>query len=335
MVNLNTPVLAEVTRGPEVESRHRGFVAVVDATGKAYASLGDAAVSVCMRSLAKPFQALPVITTGAAAAFGFGTEELALFSGSLSGQDFQVDLVERVLARIGLGPEALRCGAHPPLHRPTAKALAQAGQKPTSLHHTCAGKHAAMLALCVHHGWPVDNYLDCDHPVQRLILQTVSQAVGLEPKDVPIALDGCGAPVFYVPLWRIALGFARLASAPPESPEGQIMAAGLSHPRFIAGDERLETILMETLPGRVFAKTGAEGGFALALKQEGWGVAVKIEDGAPRALNPIIVEVLHQLGLLPVAAQEALKPYWRPILLNHRKQEVGLIRSAFVLSVMA
>ena len=329
------PVLVEVTRGPEVECRHRGFIAVVDQGGSRRVSLGDPEVPVCLRSLAKPFQALPLITTGAAQAFGFGSEELALFSGSLSGQDFHVDLVKQVLSRLGLGPEVLLCGAHGPLHRPTAKALAEAGVKPTSLHHTCAGKHAAMLALCVHHGWPLDNYLDFDHPVQKLILRTVGEMVGLKPENILVALDGCSAPVFYVPLWRIAWGFARLAGAPPDTPEGQLMAACLAHPRLIAGDGRLETILMDTLPGRVFAKTGAEGGFALALKEEGLGVAVKIEDGASRPLNPAIIQVLDQLGLLSSENKDALMPYWRPTMLNHRKQEVGRIRPVFALSMSA
>ena len=333
MVQKNSPVLVEVTRGAEVESRHRGEVAVVDEGGRVRHHLGDPAAPVCMRSLAKPFQALPLLTTGAAAAFGFGPKELALMSGSLSGQDFQVALVEQILARMGLNPGALQCGSHPPLHRPTAKALAQAGEKPTPLHHTCAGKHASMLALCVHHGWPLDDYLNPAHPVQQLILKTVADMVDLNPEDIPVALDGCSAPVFYVPLGNIARGFARLAAAPPDSPEGAIMAACLHHPRHIAGDGRLETLIMQALPERVFAKTGAEGGFALALAREGLGVALKIEDGASRALGPAILEVLQQLGLLSPEAQETLAPQWRPVLYNHRKQKVGQLRPVFELAL--
>ena len=326
------PILVEVTRGSEVESRHRGEIAVVDEAGTVRHHLGDPEAPVCMRSLAKPFQVLPLITTGAAQAFGFGPEELALMSGSLSGQDFQVALVEQILARIGLNPGVLQCGSHPPLHRPTAQALAQAGAKPTPLHHTCAGKHASMLALCVHQGWPLENYLDPAHPVQQLILKTVADMVGLDPADIPVALDGCSAPVFTVPLRGIARGFARLAAAPPDSPEGTLMAACLNHPRHIAGDGRLETLIMQALPGRIFAKTGAEGGFALALAQEGLGVALKIEDGASRALGPAIIETLHQLGLLTPPAQEALTPQWRPVLQNHQKQTVGEIKPAFALT---
>jgi L-asparaginase II len=326
------PILIEVTRNPRVESCHRGQIAVMDASGNLRQHLGEVEALVCMRSLAKPFQALAVITTGAAAAFGFGAEELALFSGSLSGQDFQVDLVTRILARLGLTPDALQCGVHPPLHRPTAKALAQAGLKPTPLHNTCAGKHAAMLALCVHHGWPLTNYLEPAHPVQELILGTVARMVGFPKAQIQVAVDGCGAPVFYVPLQNIALGYARLAGAQPESAAGILLAAILAHPRHIAGDGRLETTVMEALPGRVFAKSGAEGGFALSLAAEGLGVAFKIEDGGQRALNPTVVAILEQLEVLTPPASEALAAFRQPPILNHRREEVGQIRPAFNLA---
>jgi len=326
------PLLVEVTRGFEVESRHRGEIAVVDEAGAVRRHLGDPETLVCLRSLAKPFQALPLVASGAAAAFGFGPEELALMSGSLSGQDFQVGLVRKILARLDLDPAALQCGSHAPLHRPTAKALAQAKELPTALHHTCAGKHASMLALCVYHFWPVEDYLRPSHPVQQFILKTVADMVGLDPADIPVAVDGCSAPVFYAPLQNIAWGFARLAAAPPESPAGVIMAACLAHPRHLAGDGRLETQIMQALPGRVFAKTGAEGGFALALAEEGLGVALKVEDGSSRALGPAIIEILRQLGVLGPEVREALAPLWQPVIRNHRQQEVGYLRPIFTLA---
>ncbi|MBI4795967.1 MAG: asparaginase [Deltaproteobacteria bacterium] len=329
---MEAPVLVEVTRGPAVESRHRGQIAVMDPKGALVKQVGDPEALVCMRSLAKPFQALALMFTGAAEAFGFGPEELALFSGSLSGQDFQADLVTRALARLGLPPDVLQCGVHPPLHRPSAQALSKAGAKPTPLHNTCAGKHTAMLALCVHHKWPIENYLAVDHPVQHLILGTVGRMVGLPREDIKVAIDGCGAPVFYVPLKNIALGYARLAAAQPGSPGGDLLAAILDHPRHIAGDGRLDTDVMLALPGMVFAKSGAEGGYALAVAERGLGVALKIEDGAARALNPTVVAVLEQLGVLTPTAREALASYAQPPILNHRKEEVGRIRPVFSLS---
>jgi L-asparaginase II len=327
--HITPPVLIEITRGPRVESSHRGHIAVVDAAGNLRHSLGDAEAWVCMRSLAKPFQALAVLNTGAAATFGFGAEEMALFSGSLSGQDFQVELATKILTRIGLTAEALQCGVHPPLHRPTAQTLVKAGLKPTPLHNTCTGKHAAMLALCVHHGWPLADYLNPAHPVQELILGTVARMVGFPKGQIQVAIDGCGAPVFYVPLKNIALGYARLAGALPESLAGILMAAILAHPRHIAGDGRLETAVMEALPGQIFAKSGAEGGYGLSLTEGGLGVAFKIEDGSQRALNPTVVAILDQMGGLTPAATAALAAFREPPILNHRQEEVGRIRPAF------
>jgi L-asparaginase II len=326
-----SPVLVEVTRGPAVESRHRGQIVVANAQGKLIHQIGDPEVWVCLRSLAKPFQALAVITSGAAAAFGFKGAELALFSGSLSGQEFQTFLITSILERLGLKAEALQCGVHPPLHKPTAQALAQAGQKPSPLQHTCAGKHTAMLALCVHHGWPLDDYLNPAHQVQQLILGHVARMVGVPPKQIKVAIDGCGAPVFYVPLKNIALGYARLAASQPGSPAGDLMAAILTHPRHIAGDGRLETMAMQALPEKIFAKSGSEGGYALSLVDGALGVALKIEDGGVRAMNPSVVAIIEQLGLLTPAAAEALARFREPAILNHRKEEVGRIRPVFSL----
>jgi L-asparaginase II len=329
--NMPPPVLIEVTRGPRVESCHRGHIAVVDAAGTLRHGRGDVDAWVCMRSLAKPFQALAVLTSGAAAAFDFGPPELALFSGSLSGQDFQVELATQILGRLGLTPDALQCGVHPPLHRPTAQALVKAGLKPTPLHNTCTGKHTAMLALCVYHGWPITDYLNPAHPVQELILGTVARMVGFPKAQIQVAIDGCGAPVFYVPLKNIALGYARLAGAQADSLAGLLMAAILSHPKHIAGDGRLETTAMEAMPGQLFAKSGSEGGYGLSLVQGGLGVAFKIEDGSIRALNPTVVAILEQLGALTPAAGGALAAFRQPPILNHRKEEVGRLQPAFSL----
>jgi L-asparaginase II len=330
-------LLVEVTRGDRVESRHYGDIAVVDFQGNLAAAVGDPEILVCLRSMAKPIQALPVITTGAALAFGFGDEELALFSGSLNGQDFQVDLVQKVLTRLGLKAEHLQCGVHAPSHRPTAQAMAKAGQAATTLHNNCAGKHAAMLALCVHHSWPVDDYLNTRHPVQQLIIKTIAEITEVPAGEITVAIDGCGAPVFYVPLAKVALAYAKFAAA-----AGGMLPAGhltdamailaracLAHPRLIAGVGRLCTDIMQARPGGVLAKTGAEGGYALALMNEGLGAAIKVSDGHARGLNPTAIETLAQLQVLTAEAAAALKGYHRPVIRNHRKELVGKVRPVF------
>ncbi|MBW1917079.1 MAG: asparaginase [Deltaproteobacteria bacterium] len=330
-------ILVKVTRGDRVESVHYGHIAVVDGSGRLLHYLGDPDLWVCLRSMAKPLQALPVLLTGAAAAFGFGPEELAIFCGSLSGQDFHVAVVQRVLDRLGLTVDHLQCGIHPPSHRPTAQALAQAGLKPTPLHNNCAGKHAAMLALCVHQGWSLDDYLDPQHPVQQLVLDTIAQVTGVPRQEITVAIDGCGVPVFYVPLRQIAWAYAQLAAAAtsrvPANPVmaglATLMQASLAHPRLIAGDGRLCTDVMQALPNKVFAKTGAEGGYALALLDSGLGVAIKISDGHPRGLNPTVIEILNQLGILIPTAATALASYYHPPIRNHLKNVVGEVRPEF------
>ncbi len=336
-------LLVEVTRGERVESSHYGHLAVAEPQGRLVAAVGEPETWVCLRSMAKPLQVLPLLTTGAAAVLHFGTEELAVFSGSLNGQDFQVAIIQRVLDRLGLSPAHLQCGIHAPSHRPTAQALAKAGQAPTPLHNNCAGKHTAMLALCVHHGWPVEDYLDINHPVQQLILQTVAQVTEVPTAHITVAIDGCGAPVFYVPLRRIAQAYAKLAAAaqgrlapgPLTEAMATVVPACLAHPRLIAGDGRLCTDIMQALPGRVLAKTGAEGGYALALINEGLGVAIKIADGHARGLNPTVVESLAQLQVWTPEAAAALAAYHHSTIKNHRQQQVGQIRPAFHLAKTA
>lgn len=326
-------ILVKVTRGDRVESVHCGHIAVVDGSGRLVHSIGDPDLWVCLRSIAKPIQALPVLLTGAAAAFGFGPEELAIFCGSLSGQDYHVALVQKVLDRLGLTVDHLQCGIHPPSHRPTAQALAQAGLQPTPLHNNCAGKHAAMLTLCVHQGWSVENYLEPQHPVQQMVLDTIAQVTEVPREQITVAIDGCGVPVFYVPLRQIAWAYAQLAAAAAKVPSNPVMAglgkliqASLSHPRLIAGDGRLCTDIMLALPNKIFAKTGAEGGYALALLDAGLGVAIKISDGHPRGLNPTVIETLSQLGVLTPEAGNALAGYHHPVIKNHLKNVVGEVR---------
>jgi L-asparaginase II len=334
-------VLVEVLRGNRVESLHRGSIAVVNAAGDSIYQAGDPAFEISMRSCAKPLQAIPVIVSGAAERFKFTDQELALFCGSVSGQAFHVEAVRSVLKKIGLTEDALLCGTHPPSHRGTAKELQQKGIKPGPVHNNCAGKHAAMLALCVHHGWDTANYLPLEHPVQQLILATIVEMTGVEKERVHTAVDGCGVPVFYVPLKNLARAYALLAE--PFLLQGtelsgaqqvikKLMSAACSHPEMVAGDERICTDIMRLAVKSVFAKTGAEGGYALALFDKGWGAALKIEDGNQRALGPAVIELLQQLGALSDAALAQLNKYHHPAILNHRKEQVGELRPVFRLA---
>lgn len=324
-------ILVNVTRGHAIESIHRGHIAVVDSKGDILYQLGNPDFNICLRSCAKPLQALPVITTGTADRFSFSPAELAVMSGSLNGQDFQVHTIQSILNKIGLDESALQCGVHRPSHRETAKQLQDEGRKPSTLHNNCAGKHTAMLSLCIHHGWPLDNYINKKHPVQQLMLKTVSSLTEVPLEKIEIGIDGCGVPVFFLPLKNLAQAYAKLTSTSDQDIH-RLMEAILSHPEMIAGDERICTDIMRALDKKVFAKTGAEGGYAMSLMGKGWGVAIKIEDGNNRAMQPVIIETLKQLNIITKKEEDKFQHYHRPAIKNHRKEIVGSIEAQFSLT---
>ncbi len=294
--------------------------------------LGDPLFNLCLRSCAKPLQALPLIATGAADRYHLTPAELAVMCGSLNGQDFQVAAIRSILDKIGAGEEHLKCGIHQPSHRSHGAEIEGNGRNAaTPLHNNCAGKHAAMLTLCAHHGWPFDDYISLKHPVQCLIRDTISSLSEVPVRHIGIGIDGCGVPVFFLPLADLARAYARLTST-SDPAMSRLMDAALSHPEMIAGDERVCTDVMRALGKKVFAKTGAEGGYALSLMEKGWGVAIKIEDGSGRALSPAVIETLSQLGIVTGDELKRLQPYHRTPLYNHRKEIVGEVKSRFHLA---
>ncbi len=323
-------VRVEVTRGAWVESSHRVHVAVVGADGTVRARAGDPDTFVFARSSVKPIQALPLVADGVVSAFGLTEEELALCCASHNAEPRHVELATSILRKVGLDESALACGPHPPYHEPAAKTLVAGGHEPGRIHNNCSGKHAGMLALARHHGWPVEGYHEPDHPVQRRMLEEVTRWTGTDPGDVRTATDGCGVVTFGVPLRGLALAFARLAHEAEKGPgtaAGRIVAAMTTHPYFVAGTGRLCTELMRVANGRLVAKTGAEGVYAVGVPSDGLGVALKVTDGAKRASEPALLALLRELGVLTDADVASLAAFAAPVVRNTRDEDVGAIRA--------
>lgn len=315
-----------VSRGGRVESRHRVHVAVADAEGRPVRWAGDRDFPTFMRSAAKPFQALPLVEDGVADALGFDARELALCCASHSGQPEHVEGVRAILRRIGLDEDALECGAHPPLLESEARRGIAEGRPPTAIHNNCSGKHAGMLALARHHGWAPAGYRLPGHPVQRRMEEEIERWTELTEDRIGRGVDGCGVVCFSVPLARMAGAFARFTTAAGRGdPAARIVAAMTAHPAMVAGTGRLDTALMDRAGDRVFSKTGAEGVHGAGLRARGWGVALKVEDGARRASDAALVAVLESLGVLSTADVEALREFGGPDLRNTRDEEVGRV----------
>ncbi|MBZ8133153.1 asparaginase [Afifella sp. IM 167] len=323
------PVLAEVTRGAVVESFHRGAFVVIDAQGKLRASAGDIERPVFPRSAVKAIQALPLVETGAAAAFGFGPAELALAQASHGGEPAHTALAKAMLERAGLSEGALLCGAQWPSHEPTSEAMMRRGRKPGQIHNNCSGKHAGMLAVAMHSGFDPAGYVEAARPVQRLVRAALEDVTGAAHESATCGIDGCSIPTFAVPLKSLALGFARFGTgeglaAGRAAAARKIFEAAVEYPFLVAGSGRFCTTAMAALGRRGLVKTGAEGVFCASLPETGLGIALKIDDGATRGSEAAMAEILARL--VPECAQ-GVSP-WRPSkLVNRREIAVGEVRA--------
>jgi L-asparaginase II len=329
--------LIEIRRGSVKESSHYGHIVAVDGGGREVAELGAPERMTYLRSSAKPFQAIPLIASGASERFHFSTQEVAIACGSHNGDPVHTQTVKSMLRKMGLDESALKCGTHEPYSPEAARELRERKEKPTVLHNNCSGKHAGMLALALHLGAGIEAYDKPDHPVQVAILRAISQFSGLPLKSIHIGVDGCGVPVHGTPVRTMALMYARLIM-PPASFDHEtraacerITSAMQAYPEMIGGEtESLDTALMRIVPGGLIAKAGAEGLFTAGIMpSEKWplglGLALKIEDGdkGSRARRPAVVETLRQLGVLFDTALGALSSYAKPRICNHRGEVVG------------
>jgi L-asparaginase II len=316
------------TRGGHVESVHSVAACVADARGAVRFALGDIDTPVYLRSSWKPFIAAAVVASGAADRFGFDASEVALVAASHNGEPFHVEAARSMLAKAGLDPSALQCGAHAPQYEPAAAALAAARIEPTALHNNCSGKHAGILAACVHLGFDTSTYLERTHPMQQRILESCARAAGVAVDDMIVGVDGCGIPVAAVSLRAAATAFARMASlAELEPAEARALArvrdAMAAQPAFVAGTGRFDTDLIVATGGAVVGKAGAEGVHADALLREGLGLALKVLDGARRAMPPATISVLGEVGAFRANERAVLEPHARPEIRNVAGAIVG------------
>jgi L-asparaginase II len=278
-------IVAEVVRSGFVESVHHGIVAIVGGAG-----IGDVETPFFPRSSNKPLQTVGLLNAG------FVPREeadLALISASHDGEPFHVERVRAILAAAGIGPSSLGCPADLPLGETARRAWLRGGGEPERILMNCSGKHAGFLATCVINGWPLESYLEVDHPLQKALADAVSRLSG-EP-IAALGVDGCGAPIFAISPLGLARAFLRLVEAEPGTPERRVADAMRADPSLVAGTGSEDTVLMNAMPGLI-VKRGADGVSAAAMPGVG-AVALKISDGATRARVPVLLAALRRLGV--------------------------------------
>lgn len=330
---MSNPILVEVVRGNTVESFHRGAIAIVDGDGKSVFALGDIERPVFPRSAVKAIQALPLVESGAADAYGFGAKELALACASHSGEPAHVELARAMLAKAGLDETALECGVHWPSSHDATVALARSGSSPSALHNNCSGKHSGFLCVCRHCKIAHQGYVGAGHAFQEVVRSTMVEVTGARHGAGNRATDGCSIPTYAVPLRSLALGFARMTTGSGldrnrAAAARRLLSACMAEPFYVAGTARACTRLMEAAPGRIFAKIGAEGVYCAAIEELGFGIAIKCDDGASRAAEVIVAEVLSQLLAGDGSVSSKLDKLARPELHNRKDMLVGRLQPA-------
>lgn len=327
------PVLVEQTRGTYVENRHRGAFVVCDADGKIVASAGDILRPVFPRSAIKSMQALALFTSGAAAQFDLSEEELALACASHQGQDVHVGGVTSFLTHIHLGAGDLECGAHMPTNAAAREALRAAGQAPSPLHNNCSGKHSGMLTVARALGVDTHGYVGREHPVQREVRNAIEAVVGVELSVDRCGTDGCSIPTWAAPLKGFAQGFAKMATgrglpADLAAAANRIFDAATSHPLLVSGTDQFDTVVMEAFGGRLMQKGGADGVQCGAIRNKGWGYALKCDDGNMAASVTMVAELLSVLASPNDLQRAVLSRFTRQTIHNVRRFEVGEMRSS-------
>jgi len=318
------PITVEARRAGLPESRHAVRAVIADAAGRVVAAWGDDGRPVFARSAIKPIQSIPLVDTGAAAAFALDQAALALACASHNGEARHVAVVDTVLAKLGVDDTVLSCGAHWPYHEPTVHDMIRAGQRPRRAHNNCAGEHAGMLVTARHRDEPFGGYEQPDHPVQRRITAAVARLCGVREQDMPVGVDGCGAPALALPLAAMATGLARWGTPGGADAPACITLrdAILAEPLMIAGTGRLCSAVVTQSRGRAIAKAGAEGVYAAALPGRGLGLALKVADGTKRAAEAALILLLHHVDALDDAAIAHLGT---PVISNWAGQDVGRI----------
>ncbi|MAF12701.1 asparaginase [Candidatus Poribacteria bacterium] len=323
------PLVAK-TRGDVVEMIHRGTYVVVDTDGKVVHAHGDPDMSSYLRSSAKPFQLTPTIERGGHTAYGLTQRELSVMSASHSGEPVHLDTVRSILHKADIPETALKCGPHLPGDEQSARVLIRRRMVAQTIHSNCSGKHTGMLVGAKVAGEPLDTYLEYDHPLQQQILRTVSEMADTPLADIAVSRDGCGAPIFAIPVKRIALLFARLGS-PDGLESGRAAAlttirdAIMAAPYLMSGKGRIEVALMEGAPGKIVLKSGALGVFGMGLPELGLGIGLKIEDGDGVTRNAAVIQSLRSVAEDHLGS-EFLDGLWKrycPAIYNLRGELVG------------
>ena len=297
---MNEEILVNDYRNGLLENIHPGHICGMDVTGKVKYAIGDTAHLTFLRSAFKPIQAIPAIVHGIQEHFKLTNRETALIAASHRGEAFHLEELEKLMNKIGVTEDELLCHPAYPLNPGAKDAMLQSNLPKRRLCHNCSGKHLGMIALAKMLGASTEGYYEPEHPVQQEILQALSAVSGCGTEEISTGVDGCGVPVYALPLQVIAnvyLKFARPELIADQTiREAVVKITGLmnENPDIISGTDAICTNLL--MDDNIVAKGGAQGVYCFGLKEEKLGFALKVMDGTEEQWPLIVATILEQIG---------------------------------------
>lgn len=331
---MDTTLIQEF-RGGLLECVHRGHICVVDEHGQVVKYVGDPHYRAFTRSSAKPIQAIPGIRAGLIEEFGLTEEEVAVMTASHRGEHIHVQALENLIKKTSLQEDNMVCAPSLPLNEEAAECLLREGGHRRRLYHNCAGKHLGVLAYCKMRSLPLEGYNDRQHPVQQEIADTFANLANIPQEEIGRAIDGCGFPVFNLPLSALATAYMKLACPdliedPATAKAVSTITSAMNHyPHLVGGSGKVDSIMLED--DNLIAKGGFKGVFAFSLRKERLGVAFKVADGSEEEWRLIALGILEQLGYSNQNTIQQLRDTFSTDIRNDEGWTVGNVESVFTL----
>ncbi|MEC0372652.1 asparaginase [Paenibacillus chibensis] len=326
-------VLVKEYRAGIMECAHHGHICIVNDQGKIGASAGEPDFVTFTRSAAKPLQAIPGIRGGIISHYGFSEQEIAIMTASHLAQPVHVEVLESIMRKTGLTEKELVCAPSYPLSEDSKEDVLRHDGSKRRLFHNCSGKHLGVLAYCKMKGYPLEGYADPGHPVQKEIIETVAMMCGIEPKQISLGTDGCGFPVFALPLSAMASAYLKLAC--PDLIEDEatreavttIAQAMNRYPEMVGGSGRVDSLILRD--ENIIAKGGFKGVYCFGLKKERLGIAFKVLDGSEEEWGWIVESILSQIDYSNKGLIEQIREAFTHDIYNDEGKHVGYAEAVF------
>ncbi|MBO0958828.1 asparaginase [Neobacillus sp. MM2021_6] len=332
---MNYVPLVEETRAGLVENVHFGMICGVNDQLQTVCHAGNQDHYTFYRSASKPIQAIPVFLSTIISKYGLTRQEATLFTASHRGEKYHIDALESMLSKLPVEEEELFCPPSYPLNVTPREEMLRKNKEKRRLYHNCSAKHMGFVSVCRELGYPVEGYWEVNHPLQQQILMILSELSEVHVSDITIGKDGCGVPVFAIPLKNMAITYLKLAC--PHLIQDPLLQKAVKdmtsvmneYPLMVASEQFICSILLQD--SNIIAKGGAQGVYCFGLKNEKLGFALKVLNGSEDVWPSIVASILEQINYHNKETITRLRELKPSIIKNDAGNQVGAIKETFLL----